>query len=60
MPVITKGIACGVCKNNKDGKCEVGEMGGVNKPDECWKYQHKASNSALATHSQCSQDRRLH
>lgn len=56
MADIQKGIACRICKHNEDGVCCQGNQLPVDKKDECWYFQNKNQNSALAEYSETSND----
>jgi len=52
MKGMQKGVACRICKHNKDGVCDKGHTLAVNKIDECWTFQHKGHNNGLAEHGE--------
>lgn len=51
MSEISKGVACRICRNSKDGICERGQLEAVSKKDECWFFEDKSKIPGLAEHS---------
>ena len=59
MKVISKGSACRICKNNKEGECVRGYTEPVYKTNECWAFQHKDENNALAQNGEINIEWRM-
>ena len=56
MKSINRGIACRICKNNKEGECTKGYTEPVDKVNECWTFQHKDENNGLAHSGEINMD----